>query len=147
MVFHFPRCVCLLNQTGQNPNLTTFTSKNQVFCRPEWTVQSETLWNWILTIFKYKNECHKQSWKSRLKNGVICLISFFPSWVMVLKLPKIVHFCKFALISARNLNLLPFIGVRATFHEILKNKISKKVLIQLKFNKIHQLQTLIPSKL
>ena len=26
------------------------------------------------------------------KNGIICLVSFFPSWVMVLKLPKIVHF-------------------------------------------------------
>ena len=26
------------------------------------------------------------------KNGVICLVSFFLSWVMVLKLPKIVHF-------------------------------------------------------
>ena len=26
------------------------------------------------------------------KNGAICLISFFSSWVMVLKLPKIVHF-------------------------------------------------------
>ena len=26
------------------------------------------------------------------KNGVICLISFFLSWFMVLKLPKIVHF-------------------------------------------------------
>ena len=25
------------------------------------------------------------------KNGVILLVSFFPSWVMVLKLPKIVH--------------------------------------------------------
>ena len=28
------------------------------------------------------------------KNGAICLISFFSSWVMVLKLPKIVHFLK-----------------------------------------------------
>ena len=26
------------------------------------------------------------------KNGVICRVSFFPSLVMVLKLPKIVHF-------------------------------------------------------
>ena len=26
------------------------------------------------------------------KNGVICLVSFFPSWVMVLKSPNIVHF-------------------------------------------------------
>ena len=25
------------------------------------------------------------------KNGVICLVSFFPFWVMVLKLPKIVY--------------------------------------------------------
>ena len=40
------------------------------------------------------------------KNGVIYLVSFFPSWVLVLKLPKIVHFCKFVLTSARNLNLL-----------------------------------------
>ena len=26
------------------------------------------------------------------KNGIICLVSFFPSWGMVLKLPKIVYF-------------------------------------------------------
>ena len=38
------------------------------------------------------------------KNGVICLVSYFPSWVMVLKLPKIVQIC--VLTSARNLNLL-----------------------------------------
>ena len=31
--------------------------------------------------------------KDKIKNGVSCLVSFFPSWVMVLKLPKIVHFC------------------------------------------------------
>ena len=29
------------------------------------------------------------------KNGVICLVSMFPSWVMVLKLPKKVHFWNF----------------------------------------------------
>ena len=26
------------------------------------------------------------------KNGSICLVSFFPAWVIVLKLPKIMHF-------------------------------------------------------
>ena len=31
----------------------------------------------------------KSGWK---KNGVVCLVSFFPSWVMVVKLQKIVHF-------------------------------------------------------
>ena len=32
----FPQCVCFLNQTEQNPDLTTtFTCKIQVFCRPE----------------------------------------------------------------------------------------------------------------
>ena len=40
------------------------------------------------------------------KNGVICLVSIFPSWVMVLKLSKEVHFCNFVLTSARNLILL-----------------------------------------
>ena len=29
------------------------------------------------------------------KNGVICLVSMFPSWVMVLKLSKKVHFLQF----------------------------------------------------
>ena len=40
-----------------------------------------------------------------------------------------------------------FIGVWATVHEILRIKISKKVLTQQKSNKIHQLQGLIFSKL
>ena len=44
---------------GQNPNLTAFTSKIQVFCRPEWA-KGETPWKWILTIFKWKNKFAKQ---------------------------------------------------------------------------------------
>ena len=105
----------------------------------------ETPWKWTLTIFKYKTEYHKKCSKNRWKNGIICQISFFASWVMVLKLPKIVHFCKFVLTSPRYLNLLKqfisihlkdliifsqkvvfFIGVRATVHGILENKISQK---------------------
>ena len=83
--------------------------------------------------------------KDKIKNGVSCLVSFFPSWVMVLKLPKIVHFCKLVLILARNLNLLMqfiyihlkyfimlfqkivyFIEEWAIVHEIVRNKIPKK---------------------
>ena len=37
MAFYFPEYACFLNQTGQNPNLTAFSSKIQVFCRPKWT--------------------------------------------------------------------------------------------------------------
>ena len=40
-----------------------------------------------------------------------------------------------------------FIGVWATVHEILGNKISKKVLNKQKFNEINHLQTLLFSKL
>ena len=40
------------------------------------------------------------------RNGVICLVSIFPSWVMGLKLSKKVSFCNFVLTSARNLSLL-----------------------------------------
>ena len=32
--------------------------------------------------------------KADEKNGVFCLVSFFPSWVMVLKFPKIRHFLR-----------------------------------------------------
>ena len=58
------------------------------------------------------------------KNGVICLISFFLSWVMVLKLPKIVHFWKFVLTSARNLNILKqFISIHLKDFIMLFQKI------------------------
>ena len=75
------------------------------------------------------------------KNAVICLVSFFLSRVMVLKLPKIVHLLKFVLTSGTNLDLLRqiiyihlkdlimlfqkvvcFITVRATVHKILSSK-------------------------
>ena len=78
------------------------------------------------------------------KNGAICLVSFFPSWVMVLKLPKIEHFLQICTDlskiskSIKAIYLYPserpyhalsenssFIGVWPTVSEILRNKISK----------------------
>ena len=45
-------------------------------------------------IFKWINEFPKQlGLEKHKKNGVICLVFMSPSWVMVLKLPKIVLFC------------------------------------------------------
>ena len=43
-------------------------------------------------IFQIKKWTWQTVQKVDEKNGVICLVSFFPSWVMVLKLSKIVHF-------------------------------------------------------
>ena len=40
------------------------------------------------------------------KNGVVCLVSMFLSWVMVLKFYKKWIFCNFVLTLARNLSLL-----------------------------------------
>ena len=55
--------------------------------------KGDTPWKWILTFSKYKNEYRKElAQKVDEKNGVICLVFFFPSSVMVLKLTKIVHF-------------------------------------------------------
>ena len=34
-LFYFPLCAGFLNQMGQNSDLTAFTSKDQVFPRPE----------------------------------------------------------------------------------------------------------------
>ena len=100
------------------------------------------------------------------KKGVICQVFFFSSWVMVLKLTKIVHFLQicadlskksksiaaFIYIYLKDLIMLfqkivCFIGVWTTVHKILGNKTSKKVLNQQKFNEIHHLQMLISSKL
>ena len=62
--------------------------KIKVFYRSEWTNGG------ILTIFKYKNECYKQLERRKVdeKNWVICLVSTFPSRVMVFKLSKKGHF-------------------------------------------------------
>ena len=81
------------------------------------------------------------------ENRVICLVSMFPSWVMVRKFSKKVHFHNFVLTLARNLNLLKqfiymhlkvlialfqkmvkFIGVPATVrsHVFFLNLISTK---------------------
>ena len=35
------------------------------------------------------------------KNGVICLVSMLSSWVMVLKLPKKVHFLQFCAVCSK----------------------------------------------
>ena len=52
-----------------------------------------TIWKLILTIFKYKNECYKQSY-------------FLPElWSLKLS-KKVRFFCNFVLTSARNLSLL-----------------------------------------
>ena len=54
-------------------------------------------WRFYRPIFKYKIESYKQLQPEKLdeKNGVICLVSMFCSWVMVLKLSKKVQFLQF----------------------------------------------------
>ena len=70
--------------------------KIEVFYRLEWTKGGAT-WKWILSILKFRNEYYKQLDREKVdeKNGVICLVSMFPSWIMVLKLSKKVHFLQF----------------------------------------------------
>ena len=103
--------------------------------------------------------------ESRWKNVVICLVSMFPSLVIVLKLSKEVLFFNFVLTSARNLSVLKqftymhlkvyitlfqkmtwFIGAWATVHVMLAIKLSKKMLTQQKPNKVFRLQALISPK-
>ena len=83
--------------------MVSFWSKIEVFYRPEGT-KGATTRKWILSIFKFRNEYYKLE-KVDEKNGVICLVTIFPSWVMVLKLSKKLHFCNFVLTSAINLSL------------------------------------------
>ena len=122
---------------------------------------------WIFSKTKM-NVTNSWSRKSRWKNGVICLVSMFPSWAMVLKLSKkvyflqfFVNFCNYVLTSARKLSLskqftyihlkvlitliqkMIWFGVWVTVHEILANNITKKMLTQ---QKIIRLQILISPK-
>ena len=78
------------------------------------------------------------------------IVQFFASFAELSKKPKSIKAIYFYP-SERFHHALSehsiFIGVRATFNKILKNKISKEVLTQQKFNKIHQLHTLMSFKL
>ena len=70
------------------PKSKYFTDQNRQKWRPHE--------NDFLTIFKYKNECCIEvEQKKEIKNGVICLVSMLPSWIVVLKLSKKVHFLQF----------------------------------------------------
>ena len=96
------------------------------------------------------------------KNGVICLVSMFPSWVMVHKFSKKGHFLQFCADLSKKSKSVKAIYIYAsevlitlfqkmifsirfwaTVHEILTIKISEKMLTQQTFNKILRLQTLI----
>ena len=63
------------------------------------------------------------SWAEKVdeKNGIICLVSMFPSWFMVLKLSKKEHFCNFVLSSARNLSLLKLYGSERSRYALSEN--------------------------
>ena len=72
-------------------------------------------WKWILTIFKCKmNATDSYSGKCRWKNEVICLISMLPSWVMVLKLSKKVHFMQFCANLSKKLDSVKAISLFAS---------------------------------
>ena len=99
------------------------------------------------------------------KNGVICLVSMFPSWVMVRNLPKKAYFLQFSDDLSKKSKSVKAIYIYAsessycslaendmiyrgwaTVHKILAIKIWKKMLTQQKFNKIQRFQTLISAK-
>ena len=102
----------------------------------EWTKGGAT-WKWILTIFKYLTECFKQlQQKKRWKNGVICLVFMFSSYVMVKKV-HILQFCSDLSNKPKSVKAI-YMYVSESSHykglshryEILATKISKKMLTQ-----------------
>ena len=70
---------------GQNPNLTAFTSKNQVFCRPEWNKGGPHEKE-----FSQFSNAKMRFLNNKDKKGVTGLVFISPSWFMALKLSKIV---------------------------------------------------------
>ena len=69
--------------------------KIEVFYRPECNKEGTTSkWTLTIQIKRWMLQTIRAE-KVDEKNGVICLVSMFPSWVMVLKLSKKVHFLQF----------------------------------------------------
>ena len=103
--------------------------------------------------FDYFHNVINRAEKVDEKNGVLCLVSMFPSWIMVIKLSKKCIFWNFVVTSARNLSLLKqfrykhlnvfitlfqkmvwFVGDWGIFYDVLAIKISKKMPNQQKLN-------------
>ena len=102
----FSMCI-FSEQTGQDPNLTAFTSRIQVFWRPEWAKRG-TPWKWNLTIFKWKNEFPKQLGleKQMKKMGSFVWFSCLLPELWSLNCQKLCPFWIFLLMSATNIRLL-----------------------------------------
>ena len=84
---------CLLSRkVSWAVRIGSLCPKIEVFYRPEWTKEGTMKMNF--EHFQIQ-KCYKQSRKSSWKNGSICIVSMFPSSVMVLKLSKKVHFLQF----------------------------------------------------
>ena len=75
--------------------MRSFWPKIEVFYRPEWTKGGPHENEFWVFSNSEMNITNSYTGKSRWKNGIICLVSMFPSWVMVLKLSKKVHFLQF----------------------------------------------------
>ena len=114
--------------------------------------QRGATWKWILTIFEYKSQCYKQFERKKVdeKNGVICLVSFFPSWVMVCKLSKKANFWQFCADLSKKSKSIKAIYIYASERSLStlseNGMVYKKMLTQQKFNKFFRLQTLISPK-
>ena len=79
----------------------------EVFYRPEWNEVMNLKMNLkYFQIQKWMLQADRAE-KVDEKNGVICVVFMFPSWVMILELSKKVHFFQFcADLSKKSLSML-----------------------------------------
>ena len=100
--------------------ISSFWRKIEVFYRPDWTDAMNLKMNLKKKMnFKY---FQIKKWmlqagraeKVNEKNGVICVVFMFPSWVMILKLSKKVHFFNFVLSSAKKYKYVKAINICAS---------------------------------
>ena len=96
-LFYFLWYVCFLNRTRQNSDLAAFTSKIQVFCKPEWTKRGTPMkMNFVnFQIPKWISQANRAQ-KVDGKNGLICLVSWldYGPQLWSLKCRKKCIFCK-----------------------------------------------------
>ena len=120
------RCLYFLEKFDELSRSVVF-GETEVFYRPEWIEGMNLKMNLkYYQIQKWMLQPDRAEKVDEI-NGVICVVFMFPSWVMILKLSKKVHFCNFVLTSVKKSKYVKAIYIYAS--ETSRYALSENVIV------------------
>ena len=119
-------CLYFLEKFDELSRSVVF-GETEVFYRPEWIEGMNLKMNLkYYQIQKWMLQPDRAEKVDEI-NGVICVVFMFPSWVMILKLSKKVHFFNFVLTSAKKSKYVKAIYIYAS--ETSRYALSENVIV------------------